>query len=275
MDKYFITGSTGFMGSHLLKRLRGDKYLYSRGQDVSVVAEYKPDYIIHLAGEIYNNSEMVDSNILLTHHLLEQAKNLPKLKAMIVIGSSSEYGRKDHPMSEKDFLDPTTIYEATKGAATLLCQAYARTYTVPVMVVRPFSVYGLYEPKHRFIPTIIRNLRKRLPIRIAPGAHDFIHVDDFIDGILQVLSHPQAGEIYNFGTGIQTSNQELVSIIEKVMNKSVKKRFVKKMRAFDSDCWVADISKARSIGWKPKIGLVEGLTRVIEEENVILRAKNS
>ena len=263
--KYFLTGSSGFIGSNLNNRLNGRIYLYNKGQDTAVVGTFKPDVIFHLAGEIYVDERMIESNILLTHRLLEEARKLPELKAFIYVGSSSEYGAKDHPMTEVDYLNPRTMYEATKGACTLLCQAYARSYGVPVVIARPFSVYGKYEPEHRFIPTIIKNLLLDKAINIAPGVHDFIHVDDFIDGLLLLAQNPKAGEIFNFGTGIQTSNEELVNLIEKVMKKTAYKRHVDQMRVFDSQSWVCDNTKARSIGWKPKIGLQEGLTRVIKE----------
>lgn len=263
MDKYFITGATGFIGTHLRERLKGSKYLFGRGQDISVISKYRPDYIYHLAAEIYDSKSMFESNIKLTYDLLEEAKNLPNLKAMIVIGSSSEYGRKDHPTKETDFLDPLTMYEATKGASTLLCQTYARTYGVPVVVARPYSLYGKHEPDKRFIPTIIRKIKNRQELQVAPGVHDFIHIDDFIDGLFLLEKSPHPGEIYNFGSGVQTTNGGLVSLIESVMGREANKVVVDRLHDYDSSCWVSDSAKARSIGWKPKYGLTEGLTQVI------------
>lgn len=264
MTKYFITGATGFIGQHLRERLKGNVYLYNRDQPLDCLLSFKPDYIFHLAAEIYKESEMMDSNILLTQQLLEYSRKLPKLKAFVAIGSSSEYGRKDHPMTEEDYLDPTTMYEATKGAATLLCQAYARTYGVPVMIARPFSVYGLHEPKKRFIPTVIKNVRSKRPISLAPGVHDFIHVDDFIDGLLLLADNPLPGEIFNFGSGVQTTNRELVTTVETLLNKKAHINPIAQLHTYDSDHWVADSSKAISLGWKPKYSLTTGLQQVIE-----------
>jgi len=261
--KSFLSGHSGMVGKHLRERLEGNKYLFNRGQDPRVAIEYQPDVIFHLAGEIYNDKKMIESNILLTHQLLEASRHIPHLKAFIYIGSSSEYGRKDHPMREIDYLDPATMYEATKGAGTLLCQAYARSYNVPTMVARPFSLYGKYEPSHRFIPTIIRSIKKDIRINIAPGVHDFIHIDDFIDGLLLLAKKPQVGEIYNFGSEKQTTNAELVKLIEKLMKKTTKHTEIDPLHSYDSDCWVADCTKAKKLGWKPKISLIEGLTQVI------------
>ena len=269
MNKAFVTGSTGFLGKHFLEKIKLRSYLFNKGGKVSACSTFKPDYIFHFAGEIYNSEAMVDSNIILTHDLLEEARKLPNLKAFIYIGSSSEYGRKDHAMSETDYLDPTNMYEATKGSASLLCQAYARQYGVPAMVARPFSLYGKYEPKKRFIPTIINSLKKRHRLFVSPGVHDFIHVDDFIDGLMLLAENPKPGEIYNFGTGTQTSNDELVGILENIIGTPAILTHVDPLRSYDSDMWVSDCQKAHAIGWKPKLSLYEGLTRVVNELNTI------
>lgn len=263
--KYFLTGHPGFVGTHLNERLPDRVYLYSRGQDTSIVSEFQPDIIFHLAAEIYDDKAMFDSNIKLTYDLLEEARKLPNLQAFIYVGSSSEYGAKDHPMSETDFLDPRTMYEATKGAGTLLCQAYARAYGVQTAIARPFSLYGQHEPPHRFIPTIVDRLRKGKRINIAPGVHDFIHIDDFIDGLLLLSGRFNAGEVFNFGTGTQTSNYELVSLIGEIMKVEPKRRLIESLHTYDSDHWVCDNTRARSIGWKPKMSLLAGLTRLIKE----------
>lgn len=264
--KVFITGATGFIGQNLLQHLRGNNfYLYSRGEDVSeALIKFQPDYVYHLAADIYDDTEMFNSNIKLTYDILDTLKSLP-IKGMVYVGSSSEYGRKNHPMKETDYLDPVTMYEATKGAASLLCQAYARTYNVPVVIARPFSVYGPHEAPHRFIPTLIRSYKLAEPIKVSPGVHDFIHVDDFCEGLRLVCENAFAlkGEIYNFGTGSMYANEEVVQIIERMTKYTFDKEVVGKMRPFDTDMWVCDNSKARSIGWKVTKTLPEGLAELL------------
>src|SRR3990167_696775 len=251
--KLFLTGGTGFLGRNIYEKWDGSSYLYSRNQYIGTLSVHAPDYIIHCAAEIKKNEEMFDSNIALTYQILEEARKLP-IKAMVYIGSSSEYGRKSHPMTEKDFLDPTTLYEATKGAGSLLCQAYAREYGVPVMIARPFSLYGKYEPDERLIPTAIRCAKAGWELNVSPGCHDFIHVDDFIEGLFLMLKKPMPGEIYNFGTGIQRSNNEVVDVIEKAVGRKVKRVPIEKMRVYDTDMWVCDYGKAnRTFLWQPRI----------------------
>jgi nucleoside-diphosphate-sugar epimerase len=258
--KLFLSGGTGFLGKHILERWDDSVYLYSRGEDTKSLKRYKPDIVIHAAAEIYQDDKMLDSNIVLTHNLLKEASNV---KAFFYIGSSSEYGRKKKPMKETDLLEPQTMYEATKGAGSLLSQAYASTYGLPVMVLRPFSLYGKHEPKHRLIPTAIKSVKAGWPMDISPGSHDFIHVDDFIDAIFHLIENPHPGEIYNIGTGLQYTNEEVVNMIEKVVGRDIKKHLVGKLRPFDSDKWVCDYSKLARLGWKPKITLYEGIKKLI------------
>lgn len=260
--KLFLTGSSGFLGRHIFERWDGDIYLYSRNEGLNGLLSFEPEVIIHAAAEIYDTGKMFDSNLRLTYNLLESARLLKHLKAFIYIGSSSEYGRKEEPMKEDDVLVPQTLYEATKGAGTLLSQAYASTYGLPVMVARPFSLYGKYEPKKRLIPTAIRNAKGGWEMEIAPGVHDFIHVDDFIDGLLTLIDKGKPGEVYNFGTGKQLSNEEVVGIVEEVVGRKVVRKAVGQMRPYDSSSWVANIDKAKSLGWKPKISFYQGITRL-------------
>ena len=186
--KYIITGYTGFIGKSLLERLTNQETLVI-GRNWQTDPElhnkiqiFNPDYIIHCAAEIKDSSKTFESNILMTNWLLNVTQNID-YKAFISLGSSSEYGNTSYPISEKELLKPRTMYEATKGASTLLCQGFAREYNKPIAVVRPFSVYGAYEPDNRLIPTLFRNFKNNTISKISLGVHDFIHIDDFIDGI--------------------------------------------------------------------------------------------
>ena len=102
-QQVFLTGGSGFVGRSIFERLHEyDLYLYERDEGMNGLLSAKPDIIIHAAGEIYKEGEMFKSNVSLTYHLLETARLIDNLKAFIYIGSSSEYGRKPHPMQETD-----------------------------------------------------------------------------------------------------------------------------------------------------------------------------
>lgn len=271
MANIIITGATGFLGKSLLEKLAkyNNIWCIDRGHKIikEEIEKFNPDYIYHFAAEIYNDSKMIESNILLTYNLLEATKNT-QFSAFINVGSSSEYGLKRKPMQESDILVPRTMYEATKASATLLCQAYANIYNKPIVTVRPFSVYGLYEKEHRFIPTLFRNFIEKTSISISPGVHDFIYIDDFIDAILLISkSDPSLmkGDIINIGYGKQWTNKQVYEIMKNIFQHDIDVNFIEgKLRTFDTtESWIADISKLKNTyKYFPKYDLEAGLTEL-------------
>jgi nucleoside-diphosphate-sugar epimerase len=274
--RILITGHTGFIGKSLVERFNteeimtiGREWLY----DTTIfekIKTFNPDYIIHCAAEIKNSSETFSSNVLMTNWLLENTLNI-NYKAFINIGSSSEYGKTDVPMSEKELLKPRTMYEATKGASTLLCQGYANEYNKPIVTVRPFSVYGVYESDNRLIPTLFRNFKNNTISKISVGVHDFIYIDDFIDGVLSVLYSEKEimqGDIVHFGSGVQYSNLEVFNIMKTIFNSNLEFEKIDNIfNRYDSLNWVADISYAKSkYKFNPKYTLETGLREIYEKK---------
>lgn len=262
----FITGSTGFIGKHLKKRLQDfNIYCYKRDESVRhALAKATPDYIVHLAGEIYEDSEMFASNVELTHDLLKFSQQI-NYKSFIYIGSSSEYGRKANPMKETDFADPTNMYEATKACGTMLAQAYARRYKKTISILRPFSIYGPDDSPHKFIPTILRRLKDKRPINVSEGSHDFIHVDDFVSAIVQMFTTPSYGEIFNVCSGEQKTNMQIIKLFQNISDIRMNVREVPKLREYDSSCWVGENQKLMKTGWRITKPLHEGLRELYEE----------
>lgn len=282
MSNILITGTTGFLGKNLLERVIEDNNVWCVHRNDSIVKEeveeFNPDYIYHFAAEIYDDSKMIDSNILLTYNLLEATKDI-SFKAFVNVGSSSEYGLKKNPMNESDVLVPRTMYEATKGSATLLCQAYATIYDKPIVTVRPFSVYGNHEKDHRFIPTLFKSFIEKTPMSISPGVHDFIYIDDFIDAVLLISKSESSrikGDIVNIGCGEQWTNKQVYEIFVELFGYEVGANFIEnKLRSFDTtNSWVADISNLKTkYKYFPKHSLKDGLSKMYTLNMEILNGK--
>jgi nucleoside-diphosphate-sugar epimerase len=274
--RYLITGHTGFIGKSLLERLDGNEILTVGREwetDSSLpdkIKTFNPEYIIHCAAEIKNSSKTFSSNVLMTYWLLENTKLLD-YKSFITLGSSSEYGYTQKPMSENELLKPRTMYEATKGASSLICQGFAREYNKPIAVVRPFSVYGINEPDARLIPTLFRNFKNNIISKISLGVHDFIHIDDFIDGIFSVLYSEKEimlGDIVHFGSGVQYSNLEVFDIIKNIFKSNLESERIDNIfNKYDTLNWVADITYAKSkYKFNPKYTLETGLKEIYERK---------
>ena len=238
------------------------------------VNKINPVFIIHLATYInYRNQadveQMIDINIKGTLNLLLASKNID-YDVFVNTGSSSEYGIKNNPMKETDILEPISFYAVTKSSATLLCKVFSKEYKKPIVTLRPFSAYGPYEEKDRFVPTIIKAITEGKTINLTPGKQrrDFIYIDDIIDAYLKTIKkgNKLSGEILNIGTGKEFTNDEVVDILFKVTNKKVpinKGSFPTRM--WDNSHWVADISKTKKLlNWKPNNTLFEGLKKTYE-----------
>lgn len=262
--KFFITGRNGFIAKNMAIRLLKDNHelgFSSQGDDIiQKLQEFKPDTILHLAMEGHNNDNMVESNILLTHKILEYCR-YNKIQKLIVFGSSSEYGRKKHPMTENDVLEPQTMYEATKGSATLLSRAYAYTYGVKTVVIRPMSIYGPHEKPHKLMH---RLFSKNIQF-MNEAYHDWTYIDDFVEGTMKVIDHESDDvfDIVNIGIGVQRSNTDVLQITEKLMNHTFNLNVDNtKGKSYDSMNWLCDPTHLRDkYGYKCKTTLEEGLAK--------------
>ena len=300
--KVLVTGASGFIGANLVRRLISlDNKVYLliksesdiwRLSDIKnklifhnisldnlnklkiIINKIKPQIIYHLAAHgSYSHQndplKIITTNILGTTNLL-LALNPIDYECFINTGSSSEYGFKNKPMQETDYLEPVSYYAASKASGTYLAKVFAKIFTKPVITIRPFSVYGPYEEETRLIPTVILNILHNQPVKLTVNLakRDFIYVEDLIDCYLLLakkINKKIYGEVYNAGTGKQYSNREIVETIKNLTKKKVKiLKGAYQNRAWDTSFWVADISKiTKDIGWKPKCTLEKGLEKTI------------
>ena len=268
--KIFITGTTGFLGRSLREHFEVNYEIieYQRGTDVFMALEAnQPNMIIHCAGEIYCADLMYDTNVRLTHDILEWVRANP-LTRMITIGSSSEYGPVPRATTEQDPIRPQNLYEATKGAATLLCQGYSRQYDLDILVARIYSGYGAYEREHRLFPRLYRAFFNNEPMTLYAGVHDFIYIEDFVRGIDQLLHRDwPAGEIVNFGSGVQTSNYAVLEAWQRVTDRTGAVAYIdQKNKAHDTDIWLCDTTYAREqYGFSTEYTLEQGIADFIRK----------
>lgn len=265
-----IVGSNSFIGKNLIEFYQNYNLLLIGRENnfIEKIKKFQPNVIINCAAEIYDDNKMWESNIFLLKQLLDYCKN-SKCK-LIHFGSSSEYGRKFHPIKETDFLDPTTMYEATKGMGTLLCSVYSRKYEFYCTVIRPFTIVGKYEKPHKFFPTLYKAWKNNTPITLSKGVHDFVFIEDFIKIINKIISHPEKEyfNIINVGSGIQLTNEEVVNLFEKVLDYKYTINHVDKLREFDSMKWVCDNTLLKNkYGINDFCSHIEGITTFINECN--------
>jgi nucleoside-diphosphate-sugar epimerase len=270
--KIFLTGSTGFIGRHLMAFYRDHEiFEHKRHTDLETnLQRFEPDVIINCAAEIYKPEDMWVPNVEWTLTCLEHVRKNPHTK-MVQIGSSAEYGPLPRASAETDRINPVDMYQATKGAATLLCQGYARQYKLDISVARPYSVYGQYEKPHRLFSRLWRAFKKNESMKLFHGYHDFIYIDDFVRGI-DILVNTQdkpLGDIVNFGSGSQYSNLDVLNVFENISGHKASVEIVDTMaKEFESDVWICNTEYAeKQYGFKAEISLTNGISKILKLEN--------
>lgn len=277
MKRAIVTGSNGFIGSHLVERLKKEGFevyrltyhmLDSHSKLKAIIEKINPEYIYHLAGygnmsNQENDDEVIMSNIVRTWTLLKATKDI-NYKLFVNFSTSSVYGFYDKPMGEWLKIRPRTMYAATKAGAEYICRAFRKKYLKCIVTVRPFSVYGPGEADFRFIPTIIRNAIENKPSSVIGGNHDFIYIDDFIDGVIKITEEKAnlTKRTFNIGSGKMYSNEQVVEEISKYLD--VRYEFTNEFKKTDSKVWVASIQRMRMLNYEPKTTLEEGIKKTVE-----------
>ncbi len=297
-----VTGAAGFIGANLVRELatRGSEVhgivrpttdrwrlrelpssvalhmadLRHESRLERLISHVGPDLIFHLAsgdrlpGSATERLQAIRDTVLATAILLEASASLG-YERMVCLGSSLEYGSRNGPLEESQALDPLTSGGVTKAAATILCRQMAVSQSLPLVILRPFHVYGPWESPRKLVPTTITCILDRRPLMLtAPGyRHDFVFVEDVVEAcLLCVSSDTSTGDIINIGSGRQVSNEEVVTEIQELMRCQIEVhpgRFPP--RPFDRINWTADITKARRLlGWEPRHNLRAGLQKTID-----------
>ncbi len=304
MKKILITGGTGFVGAnfarrfvemeeevHLLVRENSDLWRISNTQkklfihvvDITEKAAIDnvfklvhPQIVFHFAAHGASSAEDRDdvkgtiaTNLLGTINLADAFAEFGG-ECFINVGSSSEYGKKDHPISENDLLAPESLYGITKAAATLYCSNLAKQKDLPMATLRLFSPFGYFEEERRLIPSIINAAlnSKKFEAPSPDMVRDSLFIDEVIDAFDLTVRNIQKvrGEVINIASGEQHSIAEIVTLVRKITGLKSEVMYGNiPLAKSEPRMWIADISKAgRLLGWKPTYSFEEGLKKYVQ-----------
>jgi NAD dependent epimerase/dehydratase len=310
--KVLITGADGFIGSHLTEKLvaRGARVtalcLYNsfdhcgwlddipestraklkavRGdiRDSAFVRRImrEQEIVFHLAALIaiphsYTAAQSyVETNVLGTLNLLEAARE-SGVARLVHTSTSEVYGTAiTMPITESHPLQGQSPYSATKIGADMMAEAFARSFELPIVILRPFNTFGPRQSERAVIPVIIRQALDPNCSAILIGdtspVRDFTFVADTTEAFLASGTAPkiQFGRPYNAGSGKAVTIMDVVNLVTRLTNcdKPTIERDPERMRPAGSEvrALLADSSRLEAVtGWRTTIDLREGLKRTI------------
>lgn len=245
-----------------------------------LLREYKFDYIFFLAA-VASVADSVERP-LETHAINQEAvldtlefihhNNLP-LKRFVFTSSAAVYGNlPDMPKSETTRCQPLTPYAVDKYAAERFTIDYEGLYGVPTVAVRFFNVFGPNQnpdsPYSGVLSIITDKLKNNETFNLygdGSQTRDFVYVADVVKALRLVATKTPNATVYNVAQGGETSLLDLIKMYEKVSGRKLK---IKYMPARNGDITksIADISKIKSIGFKPDWSLERGLKAYWEYE---------
>jgi dTDP-glucose 4,6-dehydratase len=307
MKVVYITGCLGFIGSYVTRTclekgwyVKGvDKITYAANKDL--LEEFKQyenfsfvncdindlkflydcDYVINTAAEthvgnsIANSDEFVSSNINGVHNLLELIKNHrgenSKKPIFLHFSTDEVYGDiEDGAHTETDLLKPSNPYSATKAAADMLVLAWARTYNLPYIIVRPTNNYGIGQYVEKLIPKACKYLRlgRKIPLHNnGTPIRNWLHAQDTANAIITIIESGVENEIYNICGGFEQSNLETVEkILKEYFGDIDFYNYIDTTysRQGQDVRYALDDSKLRSLNWEPKANFDQELKSIVK-----------
>jgi dTDP-glucose 4,6-dehydratase len=301
----YITGCLGFIGSYVTRVCLGkgwyvkgvDKITYAANKDL--LNEFKNhktfsfiqsdindlkflhecDYVINTAAEthvgnsIANSDDFIHSNINGVHHLLELLRNYrqesTKTPILLHFSTDEVYGDiTEGEHIETDLLKPSNPYSATKAAADMLVLAWARTYNIPYIIVRPTNNYGSGQYVEKLIPKSCKylSLGKKIPLHNnGTPIRNWLHAYDTADAIATIIEKGVTNEIYNICGGFEQSNIDTVEKICKLYNVNISDSVdITYSRAGQDVRYALNDDKLRALGWEPTAEFDKELPGIVQ-----------
>lgn len=312
--KSLVTGAAGFIGSHLCEYLieKGcevvgiDNFMdyYPRSIKEANIAELRKNQNFEFVGAslleidltklldgvdvVFHQSAQAgvraswgqnfkiysDNNILATQMLLEACRQRP-VKKFVYASSSSVYGdSKDLPMKESSLPCPVSPYGVSKLAGEHLCFLYYKSFQIPAVSLRYFTVYGARQRPDMAFHRFFRWALEDRPLKVygdGQQSRDFTHVDDIVEANWLAFEKALPGEVFNIGGGSRVTLNEAMEIMKEIMGRELRVDY-QGVQKGDVRHTMADMSKAEEkLGYRPKVLIHDGLRTEYEWIRDIVR----
>jgi UDP-glucose 4-epimerase len=297
--RVLVTGGAGFVGGAIVRRLvdagarvtvlddlftgkaevvpATAQLVIGSVEDESLVRELvgQASVVFHLAARNIIASTKDPRNDFATNiggtlNVLLAARE-SKVDRVVYSGSTSIYGNpRSIPINEDDAIVPLSPYAVSKLGGENYCVAFYESYRLPVSVVRYSNVFGLGQrPDNPYCGVIAKFFASAYagePLQVhgdGQQTRDFTYIDDAADATLLAAIQPRAeGEVFNVGTGIETSVNELARLIGEAADRSIRIEHIDRRDIDNIRRRVVSIEKARRmLRWSPQVTLLDGLSR--------------
>jgi dTDP-glucose 4,6-dehydratase len=239
--------------------------LFAEGVDVMVNFATET----HVDRSIHDASPFVRTNVVGAQVLLDAAREHPVGK-FIQVSTDEVYGAlgpDDPPFTPDTPLAPRNPYAATKAAADLLCESYAHTHGLPLVITRCSNNYGPYQYPEKLIPLMVSNAMADVPLPVygdGMQVRDWIHVDDHNRALLAIIESGDTHGVYTIGAYGEKPNIEIVRTILKHLDKPDTLIEHVTDRPGHDRRYAIDPSRIEvELGWRAQVGLDSGLAETI------------
>jgi len=231
------------------------------------------DAIVNFAAETHVDRSLleplafIDTDVRGTAVLCDAARKHSH-RVFLLVSTDEVYGEvREGRSREEDALKPRSPYSASKAGAEHIAHAYAESFGLPVLITRGSNTFGPYQYPEKLVPVLVTNAIDGLPLPLyndGSAVRDFIHVEDHCRAIDMVLHDaPISDPIYNIGSGIETSGNQVAEAVLEILNKPKSLIQYVADRPGHDYRYALDVRRITDLGWEARINFAEGLERTV------------
>ncbi|MDR3121858.1 MAG: dTDP-glucose 4,6-dehydratase [Clostridiales bacterium] len=261
-----------------------DKYKFEKADIAdydaidAIVKKYAIDIIVNFAAESHNSNSILNptsfyrTNVLGAQNLMEVTRNNPGVKRLHHISTCEVFGDmaldSETAFTEESPLGGNSPYSSSKAGSNLAANAYFKTFGIPITVSVCSNNYGPYQFPEKLIPLFVTNLIQNRQItlyRESDHKREWLHVRDHCRAIELILENGEMGNVYNIGSGVEKSVEDIAQVILDYFGKSDADKIYVPSRPSHDRRYLLDSAKIRSaLGWAPEVAFDDGIRSTIE-----------